>query len=54
MRMVNNTVNDGGSHYFVAENCAPVFEVSVGGKDSGLAFVSVANDFKEVVKGLRV
>ena len=52
--MVNNTVNDSGSHDFVAENCPPVLEVSIGCKDSGFVLVSVANDFKEVVKCLWV
>lgn len=49
---MNDSVEDSGSHYFVTEDSAPIFEVSVRSEDSGLVFVSVSNDFKEVVECL--
>ncbi len=54
MSMMYDPVNDGGSHDFVSEDSAPVFEVSVGSKDGRLVFVSVSDNLEEVVEGLRV
>ena len=52
--MVHDAINDCGSHDFVAEDSAPVFEVSVGGKNGGFVLITVSDDFEEVVECLRV
>ena len=49
---MHDAVQDSGSHDFVAQDSAPILEVSVGGEDSRLGFVAVADDFKEVVQRL--
>jgi len=54
MCVVYDAVDNGGSHDRVAEDRAPIFEVSVRGKDCGFVLISVPDDFEEVVECLWV
>ena len=49
---MDDTVENSGSHDLIPEDSPPIFKISVGSEDSGLFFIAVADDFKEVVQGL--
>ena len=54
MGVVYDSVDDSGSRDLVAEDSAPIFEVSVRGKDCGFVLISVPDDLEEVVECLWV
>ena len=51
--MVDNPIEDSGCHDLVSQDCTPVLEVSVRGKNSGLGLIAMADNFKEIIQGLR-